>query len=380
MSSIPLVNLKAMHDDIRADVDKAIAGVIDTNAFCLGPPVAEFEEAFAAYCGAAHCIGVASGLDALTLALRGLGVGPGDEVITQANTFAATALAIVHAGATPVLVDHDPETYALDPSRLTAAITPRTKAILPVHLYGQPADMDVIQAIAREHDLVVIEDAAQAHGADYKGRPCGGLADAAAFSFYPGKNFGAMGDGGAVVTSDERLASWLRAARNYGSLQKYEHTMCGFNSRLDTVQAAVLGVKLPHLDSWNRRRRERAALYNELFQSSGFPTPVAREDNGTHVYHLYVIRVGNRERVLSALHEQGIGAGIHYPVPLQRQPAFKGVCVVPKPLPYASGYADQILSLPICPYLAETQIRTVVEAVLRVAEVPTDSCQAPTVV
>ena len=361
MSSIPLVNLKAMHDELRSEIDAAIGKVIDGNGFCLGPGVESFEQAFAAYLGVKHCIGVGSGLDALTLMLKGSGIGPGDEVIIQGNTFVATALAIHHAGATPVLVDHDPDTYNLDPRRLSQAITSRTKAILPVHLYGQPADMDAIHVIAQEHGLLVLEDAGQAHGAMYKGRHCGSLGGAAAFSFYPGKNLGAMGDGGAIVTDDDELAEWARAARNYGSLEKHHHAIRGYNTRLDAMQAAVLHVKLKRLDEWNRARRIRAALYDDLLSSIGLHTPVVRA-NVEHVYHLYVIQCPERDRVLASLNERGIGAGIHYPHAIATQPAFQHGCMVPQPLTNTDAFCDRILSLPICPYITEEQVLEVAEA------------------
>lgn len=369
--NIPLVNLKAMHDFLGEELNRAIGSVVERGDFILGRDVTEFEQAFAAYCGVKHCIGVASGLDALTLSLKGLGIGPGHEVITAANTFIATALAIHHAGATPVLVDHDPQTYNLDPRRLSAAITSRTKAIMPVHLYGQPADMDSILAIAREHDLVVIEDAAQAHGARYKGRRCGALARAAGFSFYPGKNLGALGDGGAITTDDDELAQWLRSARNYGSMVKYFHKVLGFNSRLDTLQAAVLRVKIPHLDRWNQRRREIATRYREALSNAPTVLPVERE-HVEHVYHLFVIRCGNRDALLSALQEAGIGAGIHYPLPIHRQVAFGRSCIVPRPPLFTDRCADQILSLPMCPFLSDDQVDAVADIVRRRAVAPAD--------
>ena len=362
MSSIPLVNLKAMHDELRSEIDAAIGKVIDGNGFCLGPAVESFEQAFAAYCGAKHCIGVGSGLDALTLMLKGSGIGSGDEVITQGNTFVATALAIHHAGATPVLVDHDPDTYNLDPRRLSQAITSRTKAILPVHLYGQPADMDAIHIIAQEHGLLVLEDAAQAHGAMYKGRRCGSLAGGAALSFYPGKNLGALGDGGAIVTDDDELADWARVARNYGSRVKYQHTLRGYNTRLDAIQAAVLQVKLKRLDEWNRTRRARAALYDDLLSSIGLHIPIVQA-NVESVYHLYVIQCPERDRVLKSLHDRGIGAGIHYPHSILSQPAFAQGCVVPQPLTHTDTLCDEILSLPLCPYITEEQVLEVAETI-----------------
>ncbi|MGB2986101.1 MAG: DegT/DnrJ/EryC1/StrS family aminotransferase [Phycisphaerae bacterium] len=360
--SISLVNLQRQHEELHDEIRDAIDGVLDRNDFILGSEVEAFEEEFATYCKTKHCVGVGSGLDALTLAMKGLGIGPGDEVITAANTFVATALAIRHTGATPVLVDHDPETYNLDPRRLSAAITSHTKAIVPVHLYGHPADMEAIQTIANEHNLFVIEDACQAHGARYRGRRCGGFGNAAAFSFYPGKNLGAMGDGGAVVTNDDSLAQWLRAVRNYGSTVKHRHAIRGVNSRLDNIQAAVLRVKLRYLDEWNDRRRWLAGQYGELLASSGAILPSER-DAVEHVYHLFVIRCSGRDGLLRRLHKHGIGVGIHYPVPIHRQVAFSGGCVVPEPLVNTEALCDTILSLPMCPFLTLDDLETVAHEV-----------------
>ena len=356
--AIPLVNLKRQHDTLYREIRTAINKAIAAGDFILGSEVQAFEAEFAAYCEAKHCIGVGSGLDALTLTMKGLDVGPGDEVITTANTFIATALAIHHTGATPVLVDHDPATYNLDPRRIAAAITSRTKAILPVHLYGQPADMDLIQTIADEHGLLVIEDAAQAHGARYKGRRCGHLGRAACFSFYPGKNLGGFGDGGAIVTDDDEFADWIRAARNYGSTVKHQHTVAGFNSRLDNIQAAVLRVKLRYLDDWNSRRRQLAARYRELLAGTNLILPTERNDVD-HVYHLFVVRCQQRDALLQHLNKKGIGAGLHYPIPIHRQVGMSARCLVPRPLVYSDRFCDQLLSLPICPYLSDSEIETV---------------------
>ncbi len=358
--NVPLVDLRTQHEELHDEIHEAIQGVIDRADFILGTEVGAFEEEFAEFCGAKHCIGVGSGLDALTLAMRGLGIGRDDEVITTANTFIATALAIKHTGATPVFVDHDPDTHTLDPRNLSAAITSRTKAIVPVHLYGHPADMDAIRTVADEHGLIIVEDAAQAHGARYNGRRCGSLGQAAAFSFYPGKNLGAIGDAGAVVTNDDNLAHWLRAARNYGSVVKYRHTVRGHNSRLDGVHAAVLRVKLRYLDEWNARRRWLAAQYCELLNDSGVSLPTER-DGAEHVYHLFVVRCDHRNAVLDRLHDLGIGAGIHYPIPIHRQVAFGRGCIVPRPLRITESYADQLLSLPLCPFLTLDQLETVAE-------------------
>ncbi len=364
MAMIPLVNLHRAHDELGDEIRQAIDRVIRGSDFILSSEVEAFEQEFAAYCGAKHCVGVASGLDALTLTLTGLGVGKGDEVITAANTFVATALAIARVGATPVLIDHEASTYNLDPRRLTAAITRRTKAIIPVHLYGQPADMDPITAIAEEHGLAVIEDACQAHGALYKGRRCGSLAKAAAFSFYPSKNLGALGDAGAVVTDDDDLAQWLRTARNYGSKEKYHHILAGWNSRLDGVQAAVLRIKLRHLDRWNQRRRQLADVYRTLLIGAEVILP-ALQDAGEHVYHLFVIRTSHRDAMLARLQADGIGAAIHYPIPIPSQEAFRHRCLVPGPLAHAADGCGQILSLPMCPYLSEAEAEVIAEAVRR---------------
>ena len=361
---IPLVDLRTQHEELHDEIQEAIHGVLDRGDFILGTEVEAFEEEFAAYCEAKHCIGVGNGLDALSLAMRGLGIGPDDEVITAGNTFIATALAITHTGATPVLVDHDPETYALDPRKISAAITSRTKAIVPVHLYGHPADMNAIRTMADEHGLVVVEDAAQAHGARYQGKRCGSLGNAAAFSFYPGKNLGAIGDGGAIVTDDDSLAQWCRAARNYGSTVKNRYAVRGFNSRLDTVQAAVLRIKLRHLDEWNERRRWLAAQYCELLDPSGAILPTERDDV-EHVYHLFVVRCGQRDHVSARLRDQGIGVGIHYPLPIHRQVAFGRGCIVPRRLECTESYADQLLSLPLCPFLTLERLEIVADEVAK---------------
>ncbi len=356
--SIPLVNLQRMHDSMRDEIQNAINGILDRGDFILGDEVKEFEMEFAEYCGTKHCIGVGSGLDALTISLRGLGIGQGDEVIVQANTFVATALAVKHVGATPVLVDHDPEGYGLDTRRVAEAVTDKTKAILPVHLYGQPSDMDEINEIARENDLLVIEDGCQAHGARYKGQRVGGLGDAGAFSFYPGKNLGGLGDGGAIVTNNDKLAEWVRSARNYGSTIKYHHTVQGFNSRLDSIQAAVLRIKLRKLDDWNAKRQHAATVYRKFLTGSAIdlPTQLTGRD---HVYHLFVVRVPRRDDLLAHLHEKGIGAGVHYPISINRQIAMEDCCKVPQPLPESETLCDEIISLPIGPFITEDEIETV---------------------
>ena len=360
--AIPLVNLNRQHDELHDEIREAIDHVLERGDFILGAEVTKFEQEFADYCETKHCIGVGSGLDALTLTLRGLGVGKGDEVIVPANTFVATALAVQHTGATPVLVDHDPETYVIDTHRLSAAMNARTKAIIPVHLYGHPADMDTIQSFADEHGLITIEDAAQAHGARYKGHRCGSLAHAGAFSFYPGKNLGAVGDAGAIVTDDDSLAQWLRTARNYGSAVKHKHTLRGFNTRLDTIQAAVLRVKLRYLDEWNARRRWLACEYGKLLGETDIVLPVEHEDV-EHVYHLYVVRHGLRDALLSRLQQHGIHAGIHYPAPIQTQTAFARGCMTSGPLTNSNTMCDQLLSLPLCPFISLDEVEEVAHVI-----------------
>lgn len=359
---VPFVDLQAQYQTIKEDANAAITGVLNRSDFVLGQAVKEFEDAFARYCEVPYAIGVDSGYSALELILRGYGIGPGDEVITAANTFVATVFAIWTCGAKPVLVDADPNSYNLDPTKLEAAITPATRAIMPVHLYGQPADMDPIMEIARKHNLLVIEDACQAHGARYKGRRSGSLGDAAAFSFYPAKNLGAYGDGGMVVTRDASLAEQVRLLRNLGQRAKYDHRIKGFNHRLDTMQAAVLGVKLPHLDEWNAARRRAAAHYTELLHPLPVATPHVMADV-EHVYHLYIIRTKNREALQSHLSEAGVATGLHYPVPVHLQAAFEDLGHKPGDFPVTEAYADEILSLPMYPELQNEAITYVVDAI-----------------
>jgi len=328
---VAFVDLKAQYRSIKDEIEARVGEVLRRCDFILGSAVAEFEEAFAAYCDAKHCVGVASGLDALALALRGLGVGAGDEVIVPANTFIATALSVMQTGAVPVLVEYDPDSFNIDPELVRRAITAKTRALVPVHLYGRPADMDPILAIAREHELLVVEDAAQAHGARYHGRRVGSFGDAAAFSFYPGKNLGAYGDGGAVVTSNDDLAREIRAMRNYGSTVKYHHDVVGVNSRLDSIQAAVLNVKLPYLDLWNQLRRASAALYQQWLWDLPITLPLTPSD-AEHVFHLFVVLLDEREMLQAELSKVGVQTGIHYPVPIHLQPACKGRCSIPHSL------------------------------------------------
>jgi dTDP-4-amino-4,6-dideoxygalactose transaminase len=359
---IPLVELAGQYRMLRDEILPAMDGVMSQAQFILGEDLTRFEEEFAAFCGARYCVGVASGLDALQLALRAVGVGPGDEVITAANTFIASALAVTHTGATPVLADVRADDFNLDPEAVERAITPRTRAILPVHLYGQPARMDEITYIARRHGLKVVEDACQAHGARYGGGRAGALGDAGCFSFYPGKNLGAYGDGGAVVTDDPQVAERLRLDRNYGSRVKYVHDSAGFNSRLDTLQAAVLRIKLRRLDGWNARRRELAALYRELLADADVLLP-AEMRGLEHVYHLFVIRHPERDRLIADLHARGIGAGVHYPVPIHEQAPYANVRTVPDGAPVSTMLSREILSLPLYPEMTDEQVAEVAGAV-----------------
>lgn len=363
--AVPFVDLKAQYRSIKGEVEARTSEVLNRCDFILGSAVAEFEEAFAAYCEVKHCVGVASGLDALTLALRGLGVGPGDEVIIPANTFIATALSVLQTGAVPVLVEYDPDSFNIDPERVRRAITAKTRAIVPVHLYGRPADMDAILAIAREHALLVVEDAAQAHGAKYRDRRVGSFGDAAAFSFYPGKNLGAYGDGGAVVTNHDDLAREIRATRNYGSTVKYHHDVIGVNSRLDSIQAAVLNVKLPYLDLWNELRRTSAALYQQWLWDLPITLPLTPSD-AEHVFHLFVVLTDERETLQAELNKIGVQTGIHYPIPIHLQPACQGQCSIPDSLSQTEEAAHRLLSLPMHTDLSEGDIEVVAHSIRQV--------------
>jgi dTDP-4-amino-4,6-dideoxygalactose transaminase len=349
MTFVPLVDLKAQYRDIASDVSAAMARVLDQSDFILGQELVTFEHEFASYCGVQHGIGCANGTDALELACRALGVGPGDEVIVPAMTFVATALGPHLAGAKPVLADVLPYSALIDPARIEAAITSRTRAIIPVHLYGQCCDMEAISAIARRRGLRIIEDAAQAHGAVIGDRRAGAFGDVGAFSFYPGKNLGAYGDGGCVVTDDPDIAQKLRMLRNWGSQKKYHHEVMGMNSRLDTLQAAILRIKLRRLDDWNTARRRHAARYNQALESIPGVT-LTRYDEGC-IYHLYVIRVEERDRSLAALNAEGIGAGIHYPFALHELGATKYLDHRSGDFPASEGWARHCLSLPIYPEL-----------------------------
>jgi dTDP-4-amino-4,6-dideoxygalactose transaminase len=359
---IPLVDLQAQYRSIRTEVNAAVQRVLDSAQFILGDEVAGFEREFAAYCQASECVALNSGTSALHLALLAAGVGPGDEVITVPFTFVATVSSIVYTGATPVLVDIDPVRYTMDPAALERRITPRTKAIVPVHLYGQPADMDPILEIARRRRLVVIEDAAQAHGAEYKGRRCGSIGDIAAFSFYPGKNLGAYGEGGAAVTSNPDYARTMRVLRDWGQERKYEHRLKGFNYRMDGIQGAILRVKLRHLESWTEARRSRAALYDRLLADAGVRTPAAGPDV-RHVYHVYTVRTPERERFRRVLAERGISTGVHYPIPVHLQPAHADLGYAAGAFPHAERAAEQVVSLPMFPELTDGQVSDIAGAV-----------------
>ena len=363
--AVSFLDLKAQYQSLRAEIQPALETVLDECQFVLGPEVAAFEREFAAYCQAGHAVGLNSGTSALHLALLAAGVGPGDEVITVPFTFVATAAAVLYAGARPVFVDIDPRRLTLDPAQLEDAITPRTKAILPVHLHGQPADMAPILAAASRHGLTVIEDAAQAHGAEYRGRRVGSLGHLACFSFYPGKNLGAYGEGGMLVTNDARAAAQVAVLRDWGQDHKYHHVLQGYNARLEGLQAAILRVKLRHLEAWTEARRLRAARYDALLAAAGVATPATFPD-ARHVYHVYAIRVADRERVQASLTTKGIQTGIHYPVPVHLQPAYESLGYKAGEFPESERAAREVLSLPMYPELSEAQQDEVARAILEV--------------
>jgi dTDP-4-amino-4,6-dideoxygalactose transaminase len=363
---IPFVDLKAQYRSIRDEVRPAIDAVLESCEFTLGSEVAAFEREFAAFVGSPHGIGVNSGTSALHLALLAAGVGPGDEVITVPFTFIATVSSIDYTGARVVFVDIDPVTFTMDPSAVEAAITPRTKAIIPVHLYGQVADMDPVLEIARRHRLIVIEDAAQAHGAEYQGRRAGSMGDLACFSFYPGKNLGAYGEGGMVTTGNADYARTVRMLRDWGAEKKYQHVLKGYNYRLEGMQGAILRVKLRHLEDWTEARRAAAARYDRLLAGSGVPTPAA-QDYARHVYHLYVVRTPKRQEWQAALQEQGIQTAIHYPAPVHLLPAFGDLGYRDGQFPHAERAAREVLSLPMFPELNPEQGETVARAVRALA-------------
>ena len=360
--SVPFVDLRAQYRTIETEINQAISKVIEETDFILGREVHLFEEEFAAFCDAHHAIGVDSGTSALELALRAFDIGPGDEVITPANSFIASALGISHAGAKPVFVDVDPYTYTLDVTAIERAITRRTKAMIPVHLYGHPAHMDPIRQLADKHGLVVIEDACQAHGARYQGKRVGSLGHAAAFSFYPGKNLGAYGDGGMVVTNDRKVAKRLEMLRNYGQKEKYKHLFRGYNRRLDTIQAAILRVKLQYLEKWNAARRSNAEAYNKQLEGCGVVTP-SEAPGAESVWHLYVIRVEQRDLLRDYLVSRGIGTIIHYPIPIHLQPAYHDLGYKPGDFPVTEECAQRILSLPMFAELTQDQIEFITQTV-----------------
>ncbi|MGQ0842059.1 DegT/DnrJ/EryC1/StrS family aminotransferase [Actinokineospora sp.] len=361
--AVPFLDLRAPYAELRADIDAAVARVLASGWYLLGPETEAFEAEFAAYCGGAHCVTVGSGRDALELILRGLGIGPGDEVIVPAHTFIATWLAVSAVGARPVPVESTENTYTLDPERVEAAISPRTKAILPVHLYGQPADLVAVNRIAERHGLFVVEDAAQAPGARHRGSRIGAGPSTVAFSFYPGKNLGALGDSGAVVTADPALAERVRLLRNYGSRVKYQHEALGTNSRTDEVQAAILRVKLAHLDAWNARRTAVAARY--LAELDGIDDVVLPRVApwAESAWHLFVVRSRRRTVLQERLTAAGVGTLIHYPVAVHRAPGYAGLGLAAGSLPLAERLADEVLSLPIGPHLSTAQVSAVVSAV-----------------
>lgn len=359
--NIPFLDIAAQHAEVRDELDAAWRRVADRGWFILGEEVSAFEREFAAYCESDHCVGVGNGLDALHLILRGYGIGAGDEVIVPAHTFIATWLAVMFAGARPVPVEPDERTYNIDAERIESAITPHTKAIIAVHLYGLPADMDAITDVGRCYGLKIIEDAAQAHGARYKGRRTGGLADAAGFSFYPGKNLGALGDGGAVVTNDKALAARIRALRNYGGEIKYRHDEPGFNTRLDELQAAFLRVKLRRLDDWNRRRSDLAGMYRERMGNAGIGLPHV-PDWAEPSWHLFVVRSQRRDALQRHFADAGIGTMIHYPLPPHRQKACARIDGAGFHLPVADSLSSELLSLPMGPTLTQDQLVRVAAA------------------
>ncbi len=362
---VPFLDFAGPYDELKAELDEAYFRFMRSGRYILGREVEAFEQEFAAYCGVQHCVGVGNGLEALHLILRAYGIGAGDEVIVPSNTYIATWLAVSYAGARPIPVEPDPQTFNIDPARISAAITPRTKAIMPVHLYGQPADMDSITELATKRGLKVIEDNAQAQGARYKGRRTGSLGDAAANSFYPGKNLGALGDAGAVTTNDAALADQVRVLRNYGSRKKYYNEHKGYNSRLDELQAAFLRVKLKRLDEWNGRRRSVAASYQAELPRSGLGLPTAPAWSEP-VWHLFVVRHRERDRFQQRLGELGIGTLIHYPVPPHLSGAYADMGMGKGSFPIAEAMAETVLSLPMGPHLTSAQAATVIEEVRKV--------------
>jgi len=367
MDKIPFLDLQAQYQSIKDEIREAIYGVLERCEFVGGSEIAHFEKEFAAFCGAAHCVGVSNGTDAIFLALIALGVGPGDEVITVPNTFIGTTEGVSRCGATLKFVDVNPYSMTMDAGQLEAAITHRTKVIMPVHLYGQCADMVTINEIARQHGVKVLEDAAQAHGATWNGKRAGSMGDIAAFSFYPGKNLGAYGDAGAVTTNDAALAERIRMLANHGRLTKYEHQMEGCNHRLDGIQAAVLRVKLRHLEQWNEKRRRHAGLYDRYFTDNESIVPVRELPGAKSIYHLYVVQVGNRDEARKKLAEAGVDSGIHYPVPLHMQPAYRHLQIKPGSFPVTEAAARRLISLPMFAELSEAMVEHVAATFKKIA-------------
>jgi dTDP-4-amino-4,6-dideoxygalactose transaminase len=371
LMTIPYIDLKKQYDGIKDEILEAVSHTFESTQFILGKEVAAFEAEFAAYSGAQHGIGVNSGTSALHLALLAAGIGHGDEVITVPFTFVATVAAIVYTGAKPVFVDIDASTYTMDPQKIEQALTPKTKAIVPVHLYGQPADMDSILAVARRRNLVVIEDAAQAHGAEYDGRRCGSIGDLGCFSFYPGKNLGAYGEGGLVTTNNTEFARTIRLLRDWGAEKKYHHILKGYNYRMEGIQGAVLRVKLRYLEEWTEARRAHAAAYNQVLSDCGLQLPAEAHGN-RHVYHVYAVLSAQRDQLHEALNARGVQTGIHYPIPVHLMPAYADLNYQRGDFPVAERIADEELSLPMFPELTEAQIAGVSEAIAECR----DACQA----
>jgi dTDP-4-amino-4,6-dideoxygalactose transaminase len=364
-ATVPFLDLHSQIAPLRDEFDAAIARVIDSCSFVLGDELRAFETEFAAYCETRHCVGVDSGTSALHLILRALGLGPGDEVVLPPNSFIATAECVSLVGATPVFADVDPETHNLDVEAVRSAITPRTRAVIAVHLFGRTADLTALRQLTDHHGIHLVEDACQAHGARWRGKRVGGFGVAAAWSFYPGKNLGAFGDGGAITTEDDALHATLVELRDHGQRRKYDHVRVGVNGRLDSLQAAVLRVKLRHLDSWNAARRRAAALYDEMLRDSEFRTPAPLRPGEDHVYHLYVVRHPNRSAVAQVLQEHRIGHGLHYPVPIHRSAAYASLGLGPGSFPRTEKLAEEILSLPMYAELNELQIEHVCDVLKR---------------
>ncbi len=362
MKQIPFVDLKSQYKFIKPEINLAIKRVLDSTHFILGEEVEEFEKKFAKFCDTKYAVGVGSGLQALELGMRGLGIGEGDEVITPANSFIASSSAISATGAKPVLIDCDPKNFNIDPQLIEEKITEKTKAIMPVHLYGQPAEMDQIRKIAKKYNLFIIEDACQAHGANYKNKRVGSIGTCAAFSFYPGKNLGAYGDGGMITTNSESLANKVFKMRNYGQSKKYYHDFLGGNSRLDTIQAAVLLVKLKYIEKWNKARLKAAQTYNKMLKNLPLKTPEIPQD-ATHIFHLYVIKTPKRDELAKYLSSKGIATGQHYPIPIHLQKAYQDLGHKKGDFPITENLAQQILSLPMFPELTKTQIEYITSSI-----------------